>query len=639
MRKHGAAPCYSRSGTFLASILVLGTISAIRILVGSSVRRTPPKASRLLPKADASLPFPAIRPEAMQFADGGLASMDFFFTRLYGQTCIASVTASQEQAIEFRSLRLTAPELGMYRSAPSLSRSVDAFESVAVTLWCDADFDTPHPLDVRVWLHYGQLSWGPQRLRLDSHHDGEDWGTTASPGLKSSISPHPLQSLFGKLSRDGFCGPAHGGTHCLSEWGCCNSATGGGKCGDTPGQGCGEGCIPFGGGETCTCGKANVSRSGRAGAAAAAACDVAAPVSVGLFTIFKPGPESGVAWLQSWLTHGAAHIYLYVNADADALGAAGTARVLALAEAFPARVTLVMWPYSWYSGSAEPRRGGLPTLRHRASLAAYASALYRWGHRHTHLAYFDFDEYLVLPPPGLSPLLPLLYPGASEQEAFRRTPTGSAAKSRGAPVGLTPSPPRLGDAPRVAASGTGSGSPLDTLLRSFPAARWVTVRQSPAVVMNTSSSAEGVEAAIGAFTAVGRPGFLRWPGVRVDQRTKAFLRTPWGDARAAGCCAPPAFGPATRLLLPKVHGPQPRPRSGTVGSGGGAGGEEETGPTDERETVTPSSAQAYFLHLTNLGAHLSLSAARQVAWAAAATEADASFEAHVAAILQGPFSL
>jgi hypothetical protein len=119
----------------------------------------------------------------------------------------------------------------------------------------------------------------------------------------------------------------------------------------------------------------------------------AVPPVVALCTVFKPSAASGVAWVQSWLTHGVNHIYLFLNEGADgapvpaSLRLEDRARVAELVTAFPGRVTLALWPFRWYSGGSDASG----TRRHLASVAAYTAAIYRWGHLYTHFGYFDFD--------------------------------------------------------------------------------------------------------------------------------------------------------------------------------------------------------------------------------------------------------
>jgi hypothetical protein len=127
----------------------------------------------------------------------------------------------------------------------------------------------------------------------------------------------------------------------------------------------------------------------------------AAPINVALFTIFQPNAASGVAWLQSWFTLGVAHVYLFINAveanttssaarPPPVLSPADRSRVEDLVAAFPGRVTLVLWPFSWYSGSVDTialdeEGRNSTTLRHLASIAAYTTAIYRWGHLYSHM--------------------------------------------------------------------------------------------------------------------------------------------------------------------------------------------------------------------------------------------------------------
>ena len=309
--------------------------------------------------------------------------------------------------------------------------------------------------------------------------------------------------------------------------------------------------------------------------------------SIAIFTIFRPGPESGVAWLESWFSHGVSHVYLYLNALIASLSYEDVSRVNDLINAFPSRITLVEWPYSWYSGSVGPSN----TQRHHASLSAYASALYRWGHRHTHMGYFDFDEYAVF---GSGIDLPLLLPGTTDAEAFAGTSNF--------------------DVKVVAASGStlayAETSAVIYFLTQHRNFATIKLRQSPALVIFNGST-HLKEFRVRSFS----DGLTlrRWPGVRKDQRTKAIISTPWGSVWAQQVCRFPPFGSSTKLLLPSVHGLHVQSALFNLDAPG---------------VTTSQTSQGYFMHIMNLGPHISLLESRQKAWSEAATFQDAAFDAH-----------
>jgi hypothetical protein len=107
---------------------------------------------------------------------------------------------------------------------------------------------------------------------------------------------------------------------------------------------------------------------------------------IAMFTVFQPDAASGVAWIQSWLEHGVTHFYLFLNAGLDgaavpdSMNHTDRTRIEDVVRAFPERITLVLWPFHWYSGSTESESsGGRSTQRHLASIAAYTTAVHRFG--------------------------------------------------------------------------------------------------------------------------------------------------------------------------------------------------------------------------------------------------------------------
>ena len=307
--------------------------------------------------------------------------------------------------------------------------------------------------------------------------------------------------------------------------------------------------------------------------------------SFAVFTLFRPDAGSGTAWLQMWLTLGASHVYLYLNANTTSLTGPATARLEALLAAFPRHVTMMPWPFDFYAGE---RNFGIVT--------GLTSAFYRWGHLYTHVCFFDFDEYPVF---GGGEGLPLLLPGrSSAKAAFTAAPRN----------GASPPPPPLGNASALA------------FLERYRNFEWIKLRQTPAVIVAPPTWSAGSNGSGGVEVGATAPGLAmrRWPGVVLDKRHKTFTRTPRGDAWAAGKAV---VGPkGGRIKLPTNHGPFLKAKEESAG------------------VVAAASSHAYFLHVMNIGKHVSIDGRTLTAWSAAATEVDAAFAAQLAAVAAGPFS-
>ena len=99
---------------------------------------------------------------------------------------------------------------------------------------------------------------------------------------------------------------------------------------------------------------------------------------------------AGPAWFDYWHALGIDRFYVYLNHDLDDLTPTQRGRLVDLLAHTHRVVTLVEWPYR----HTDLRPG---SRMHYGQMMAFQSCWHRYRGLHTHMAFFDVDEFLVLP--------------------------------------------------------------------------------------------------------------------------------------------------------------------------------------------------------------------------------------------------
>ena len=126
---------------------------------------------------------------------------------------------------------------------------------------------------------------------------------------------------------------------------------------------------------------------------------------VAMAVMYRGDVWTAPAWLDIWAALGIGHFYIYYNGELSAMRDEAPGVIAALER--DARVTLHAWPYAMRTVIQDPtgtstlpvvnKYGKILCYLHFAKMMAFNAAFHRYGSRHSHMGYFDFDEYLGLP--------------------------------------------------------------------------------------------------------------------------------------------------------------------------------------------------------------------------------------------------